>query len=152
MSIRSVINALAIFDSCLVSENYGKCGLVASCNFWHASTVHQPDFFSLVSWFSEDVAPLQHAFSLSFDRCLTPNADVRPDIIEVSSRISDIMMKFVDNLCASYNSLERRAERDRKRAQKYFLESNRTRMCGPLQPVRSENYWPIIHHYNLSVS
>ncbi|XP_050988014.1 serine/threonine-protein kinase Nek10 [Labeo rohita] len=65
--------------------------------------------------------------------CLTPNADVRPDIIEVSSRISDIMMKFVDSLCASYNSLERRAERDRKRAQKYFLESNRTRMCSPLQ-------------------
>ncbi|XP_016319803.1 serine/threonine-protein kinase Nek10 [Sinocyclocheilus anshuiensis] len=65
--------------------------------------------------------------------CLTPNADVRPDIIEVSSRISDIMMKFVDSLCASYNSLERRAERDRKRAQKYFLESNRTRMCRPLQ-------------------
>ncbi|XP_058602606.1 serine/threonine-protein kinase Nek10 isoform X1 [Onychostoma macrolepis] len=60
--------------------------------------------------------------------CLSPNADVRPDIIEVSSRISDIMMKFVDNLCASYNSLERRAERDRKRAQKYFLESNRTRI------------------------
>ncbi|KAK2903619.1 hypothetical protein Q8A67_008332 [Cirrhinus molitorella] len=65
--------------------------------------------------------------------CLTPNADVRPDIIEVSSRISDLMMKFVDNLCASYNSLERRAERDRKRAQKYFLESNRTRMWSPMQ-------------------
>ncbi|CAM4696395.1 unnamed protein product [Leuciscus chuanchicus] len=65
--------------------------------------------------------------------CLTPNADVRPDIIEVSSRISDMMMKFVDSLCASHNSLERRAERDRKRAQKYFLESNRTRMCGSLR-------------------
>ncbi|XP_043118026.1 serine/threonine-protein kinase Nek10 isoform X2 [Puntigrus tetrazona] len=66
--------------------------------------------------------------------CLTPNADERPDIIEVSSGISDVMMKFVDNLCASYNSLEKRAERDRKRAQKYFLESNRTRMWGPMQP------------------
>ncbi|XP_067305596.1 serine/threonine-protein kinase Nek10 [Pseudorasbora parva] len=64
--------------------------------------------------------------------CLTPNADMRPDIIEVGSRISDIMMKFVDSLCTSHNSLERRAERDRKRAQKYFLESNRTRMCCPL--------------------
>ncbi|XP_056332123.1 serine/threonine-protein kinase Nek10 [Danio aesculapii] len=65
--------------------------------------------------------------------CLTPNADIRPDIIEVSSRISDIMMRFVDSLCVSHNALERRAERDRKRAQKYFLESNRTRMCGPTQ-------------------
>uniref|UniRef100_A0A672SY90 Protein kinase domain-containing protein n=1 Tax=Sinocyclocheilus grahami TaxID=75366 RepID=A0A672SY90_SINGR len=84
--------------------------------------------------------------------CLTPNADVRPDIIKVSSRISDIMMKFVDNLCASYNSLERRAERDRKRAQKYFLESNRTRMCRPLQRVRLINYWTFLHYYNLSVA
>ncbi|XP_055067731.2 serine/threonine-protein kinase Nek10 isoform X1 [Misgurnus anguillicaudatus] len=67
--------------------------------------------------------------------CLTPNPNMRPDIIEVSSRISDIMMRFVDGLCASHNSLERRAERDRKRAQKYFLESNRTRMCGPQQSM-----------------
>lgn len=66
---------------------------------------------------------------------------MRPDIIEVSSRISDMMMKFVDSLCASHNSLERRAERDRKRAQKYFLESNRTRMCGSLRQVWSDNYW-----------
>ncbi|XP_051999220.1 serine/threonine-protein kinase Nek10 [Xyrauchen texanus] len=65
--------------------------------------------------------------------CLTPNADMRPDIIEVSARISDIMMKFVDSLCASYNSLERRAERDRKRAQKYFLERNKTSMYSPQQ-------------------
>ncbi|XP_057195516.1 serine/threonine-protein kinase Nek10 isoform X1 [Triplophysa rosa] len=71
--------------------------------------------------------------------CLTPNADLRPDIIEVSSRISDIMMRFVDSLCASHNSLERRAERDRKRAQKYFLESNRTRMCRPPQSVKIQD-------------
>ncbi len=149
--MRSVINALAIFDSCLLSLRImGNVVLLLPV----ISGMHQQctSLVFVVSWFSEDVAPLQHAFSLSFDRCLTPNADVRPDIIEVSSRISDIMMKFVDNLCASYNSLERRAERDRKRAQKYFLESNRTRMCGPLQPVRSENYWTIIHRYNLSVS
>lgn len=74
-------------------------------------------------------------------RCLTPNADERPDIVEVSSRISDIMMKFVDSLCASHNSLERRAERDRKRAQKYFLESNRTRMCIPLHQVWTTGYF-----------
>uniref|UniRef100_A0A673HDY0 Protein kinase domain-containing protein n=1 Tax=Sinocyclocheilus rhinocerous TaxID=307959 RepID=A0A673HDY0_9TELE len=83
--------------------------------------------------------------------CLTPNADVRPDIIEVSSRISDIMMKFVDNLCASYNSLERRAERDRKRAQKYFLESNRTRMCRPLQQVQKQKRFLTLHpEYSLN--
>ncbi|TRY60200.1 hypothetical protein DNTS_006760, partial [Danionella cerebrum] len=60
--------------------------------------------------------------------CLAPNADSRPDIVQVSSRISDIMMKFVDSLSISHNTLERKAERDRKRAQKYFLESNKSRM------------------------
>ncbi|CAB1333417.1 unnamed protein product [Coregonus sp. 'balchen'] len=57
--------------------------------------------------------------------CLTTDADLRPDIVEVSSKISDIMMRFMDSLYTSQNALERRAERDRKRAQKYFLESHR---------------------------
>ncbi|XP_036394617.1 serine/threonine-protein kinase Nek10 [Megalops cyprinoides] len=57
--------------------------------------------------------------------CLTPDADSRPDIVEVSARISDIMMKFMDSLCASQHALERKLERDRKRAQKYFLETNK---------------------------
>uniref|UniRef100_A0A8C9SC81 NIMA related kinase 10 n=1 Tax=Scleropages formosus TaxID=113540 RepID=A0A8C9SC81_SCLFO len=58
--------------------------------------------------------------------CLTPDADLRPDIVEVSSRISDLMMRFMDSLCTSQHTLERKLERDRKRAQKYFLEAN----CG----------------------
>ncbi|XP_042561426.1 serine/threonine-protein kinase Nek10-like [Clupea harengus] len=60
--------------------------------------------------------------------CLTPDPDSRPDIVEVSAGISDVLMKFMDNLCASHQALERRAERDRKRAQKYFLESNQVRL------------------------
>uniref|UniRef100_A0AAZ3Q9E3 Protein kinase domain-containing protein n=1 Tax=Oncorhynchus tshawytscha TaxID=74940 RepID=A0AAZ3Q9E3_ONCTS len=60
--------------------------------------------------------------------CLTTDADLRPDIVEVSSKISDIMMRFMDSLHTSQNALERRAERDRKRAQKYFLESHRCRV------------------------
>ncbi|XP_021415731.2 serine/threonine-protein kinase Nek10 isoform X2 [Oncorhynchus mykiss] len=60
--------------------------------------------------------------------CLTTDADLRPDIVEVSSKISDIMMRFMDSLNTSQNALERRAERDRKRAQKYFLESHRGRV------------------------
>uniref|UniRef100_A0A7N8Y9Y0 Serine/threonine-protein kinase Nek10 n=1 Tax=Mastacembelus armatus TaxID=205130 RepID=A0A7N8Y9Y0_9TELE len=57
--------------------------------------------------------------------CLTPDADQRPDIVAVSSRISDLMMRLMDGLYASQNALERRAERDRKRAQKYFLERHK---------------------------
>ncbi|KAK2845042.1 hypothetical protein Q5P01_011701 [Channa striata] len=59
--------------------------------------------------------------------CLTPDADQRPDIVAVSSRISDHMMKLMDGLYTSQNALERRAERDRKRAQKYFLERHKRR-------------------------
>uniref|UniRef100_A0AAY5KD34 Protein kinase domain-containing protein n=1 Tax=Esox lucius TaxID=8010 RepID=A0AAY5KD34_ESOLU len=63
--------------------------------------------------------------------CLTPDADMRPDIVEVSSKISDIIMRFMDSLYISQHALERRAERDRKRAQKYFLERHR----GRAEPV-----------------
>ncbi|XP_030606553.1 serine/threonine-protein kinase Nek10 [Archocentrus centrarchus] len=60
--------------------------------------------------------------------CLSPDADQRPDIVAVSSRISDLMMRLMDGLYTSQNALERRAERDRKRAQKYFLERDKIRM------------------------
>ncbi|KAA8591876.1 hypothetical protein FQN60_017250 [Etheostoma spectabile] len=59
--------------------------------------------------------------------CLNPDADQRPDIVAVSSRISDLMMRLMDGLYTSQNALERRAERDRKRAQKYFLEKHKSR-------------------------
>ncbi|KAM6935607.1 serine/threonine-protein kinase Nek10 [Lycodopsis pacificus] len=59
--------------------------------------------------------------------CLCPDADRRPDIVAVSSRISDLMMRRMDGLHTSQNALERRAERDRKRAQKYFLERHKSR-------------------------
>ncbi|KAM9852045.1 serine/threonine-protein kinase Nek10 [Aulostomus maculatus] len=63
--------------------------------------------------------------------CLSPDADQRPDVVAVGSRISDLMMRLMDGLYTSQNALERRAERDRKRAQKYFLErhKNRTNCC-----------------------
>ncbi|XP_041844531.1 serine/threonine-protein kinase Nek10 [Melanotaenia boesemani] len=60
--------------------------------------------------------------------CLSPDADQRPDIVAVSSRISDLMMRLMDGLYTSQNALERRVERDRKRAQKYFLERQESRM------------------------
>uniref|UniRef100_A0A3P9KSP4 NIMA-related kinase 10 n=1 Tax=Oryzias latipes TaxID=8090 RepID=A0A3P9KSP4_ORYLA len=53
--------------------------------------------------------------------CLAPDAEQRPDVVAVSSRISDVMMRLMDGLYTSHNALERRAERDRKRAQKCFM-------------------------------
>uniref|UniRef100_A0AAQ5X1B3 NIMA-related kinase 10 n=1 Tax=Amphiprion ocellaris TaxID=80972 RepID=A0AAQ5X1B3_AMPOC len=58
--------------------------------------------------------------------CLSPDAEQRPDIVAVSSRISDLMMRLMDVLYTSHNALERRAERDRKRAQKYFHEKHKS--------------------------
>lgn len=58
-------------------------------------------------------------------RCLTPDAESRPDIVEVSSMISDVMMKYLDGLANSQLVLERKLERERKRTQRYFMEANR---------------------------
>ncbi|KAK1806379.1 hypothetical protein P4O66_004891, partial [Electrophorus voltai] len=60
--------------------------------------------------------------------CLTPNADLRPDVVQVSSRICDLIMRFLDGLSTSYNTLEKRAEQEWRRAQKYCLENNRTKL------------------------
>uniref|UniRef100_A0A8D0DQ43 NIMA related kinase 10 n=1 Tax=Salvator merianae TaxID=96440 RepID=A0A8D0DQ43_SALMN len=58
-------------------------------------------------------------------RCLTPDAENRPDIVEVSSMISDVMMKYLDGLSVSQLVLERKLERERRRTQRYFMEANR---------------------------
>lgn len=68
--------------------------------------------------------------TLSSLRCLTPDAEARPDIVEVSSMISDIMMKYLDSLSTSQLALERKLERERRRTQRYFMEANRNAvMC-----------------------
>ncbi|MGH0142043.1 UNVERIFIED_CONTAM: hypothetical protein FKN15_075074 [Acipenser sinensis] len=65
-------------------------------------------------------------------RCLTPDAELRPDIVEVSARISDVMMKYVDGLCMSQLALEKKLDRERRRTQKYFLEANRSALSCPV--------------------
>ncbi|XP_077382191.1 serine/threonine-protein kinase Nek10 isoform X2 [Festucalex cinctus] len=58
--------------------------------------------------------------------CLSPDPERRPDIMAVSSRIADLMMMQMDALYVSHYALEKRAERDRKRAQKYFLDGRQS--------------------------
>lgn len=60
-----------------------------------------------------------------FHRCLTPDAETRPDIVEVSSVISDVMMRYLDGLSTSHLTLEKKLERERRRTQRYFMEANR---------------------------
>ncbi|XP_052046668.1 serine/threonine-protein kinase Nek10 isoform X5 [Apodemus sylvaticus] len=63
--------------------------------------------------------------TILYSWCLTPDAEARPDIVEVSSMISDVMMKYLDSLSTSQLALERKLERERRRTQRYFMEANR---------------------------
>ncbi|XP_028280369.1 serine/threonine-protein kinase Nek10 [Parambassis ranga] len=119
------------------NEPYGeKADIWAlGCILYHMVTL-QPPFYSsnMLSLASKIVEAVydpveEGAFSERVTDmirwCLSPDADQRPDIVAVGSRISDLMMQLMDGLYASQNALERRAERDRKRAQKYFLERHK---------------------------
>ncbi|XP_056376029.1 serine/threonine-protein kinase Nek10 isoform X2 [Hyla sarda] len=63
--------------------------------------------------------------SNTIKRCLTSDADLRPDIVEVCALISDVMMRYMDSLSSCQIALEKKLERERKRAQKYFIEANK---------------------------
>ncbi|XP_022621543.1 serine/threonine-protein kinase Nek10 [Seriola dumerili] len=136
------------------SEPYGeKADIWAlGCILYQMATL-QPPFYSsnmlsLASKIVEAVyEPIEEgAFSERVTDmirwCLSPDADQRPDIVSVSSRISDLMMRLMDGLYTSQNALERRAERDRKRAQRYFLERHKSRMncCLSNQILQSGDF------------
>ncbi|XP_072316847.1 serine/threonine-protein kinase Nek10 [Eucyclogobius newberryi] len=55
---------------------------------------------------------------------LSPSPEQRPDIVQVSSSISELVMRAMDRLHTSHNALEHKAQRDRNRAHRYFLERN----------------------------
>ncbi|XP_074981836.1 serine/threonine-protein kinase Nek10 isoform X7 [Caretta caretta] len=63
--------------------------------------------------------------TILYSWCLTPDAETRPDIVGVSSMISDVMMKYLDGLSTSQFALEKKLERERRRTQRYFMEANR---------------------------
>ncbi|XP_035261278.1 serine/threonine-protein kinase Nek10 isoform X2 [Anguilla anguilla] len=123
------------------SEPYGEKADVwaTGCILYQMATLHPPFYSSnmlslatkIVEGVYEPVVPglFSERVTDIIKWCLTPDPDLRPDIVEVSSRISDIMMKCMDALYASQHALERKLERDRKRAQKYFLETNRGGLC-----------------------
>lgn len=86
------------------------------CNHWYHTFY---PIYGAILWFQS-----KYFFSVMGCpvRCLTPDPSERPDIVTISSRIPDLIMRVMDSLYVSQSALERRAERDRKRAQKYFLE------------------------------
>ncbi|XP_014404710.1 PREDICTED: serine/threonine-protein kinase Nek10 [Myotis brandtii] len=78
----------------------------------------------------------------TISRCLTPDAEARPDIVEVSSMISDVMMKYLDSLSTSQLALEKKLERERRRTQRYFMEANRNAITchHELAPLSQETF------------
>ncbi|XP_067609632.1 serine/threonine-protein kinase Nek10 isoform X1 [Pseudorca crassidens] len=126
----------------LKSEPYGEKADVwaAGCILYQMATLNPPfystNMLSLATKIVEAVyEPVPEGIysekvTTIISRCLTPDAETRPDIVEVSSMISDVMMKYVDNLSASQLTLEKKLERERRHTQRYFMEANRnTVMC-----------------------
>ncbi|XP_028374093.1 serine/threonine-protein kinase Nek10 isoform X1 [Phyllostomus discolor] len=121
----------------LKSEPYGEKADVwaAGCILYQMATLHPPfyssNMLSLATKIVEAVYEPVPAGIYSekvtdtISRCLTPDAEARPDIVEVSSVISDVMMKYLDSLSASQLALEKKLERERRRTQRYFMEANR---------------------------
>uniref|UniRef100_A0A8D1UY21 Protein kinase domain-containing protein n=1 Tax=Sus scrofa TaxID=9823 RepID=A0A8D1UY21_PIG len=121
----------------LKSEPYGEKADVwaAGCILYQMATLTPPfystNMLSLATKIVEaayDPVPegiYSEKVTTTISRCLTPDAEARPDIVEVSSMISDVMMKYLDNLSTSQLALERKLDRERRRTQRYFMEANR---------------------------
>uniref|UniRef100_A0A493SVJ1 Protein kinase domain-containing protein n=1 Tax=Anas platyrhynchos platyrhynchos TaxID=8840 RepID=A0A493SVJ1_ANAPP len=119
------------------SEPYGEKADVwaAGCILYQMATLNPP-FYStnMLSLATKIVGAVyepvpdglySEKVSLTIKRCLTPDAETRPDIVEVSSLLSDVMMKYLDVLSTSHLMLEKKMERERRRTQRYFMEANR---------------------------
>ncbi|XP_035172598.1 serine/threonine-protein kinase Nek10 isoform X2 [Oxyura jamaicensis] len=119
------------------SEPYGEKADVwaAGCILYQMATLNPP-FYStnMLSLATKIVGAVyepvpeglySEKVSLTIKRCLTPDAETRPDIVEVSSLLSDVMMKYLDVLSTSHLMLEKKVERERRRTQRYFMEANR---------------------------
>lgn len=80
--------------------------------------------------------------SFTIKRCLTPDAETRPDIVEVSSLLSDVMMKYLDILSTSHITLEKKLDRERRRTQRYFMEANRNAaVCQHQLSILPQNHY-----------
>ncbi|NXJ11995.1 NEK10 kinase, partial [Odontophorus gujanensis] len=138
-------------------EPYGEKADVwaAGCILYQMATLNPP-FYStnmlslatkIVGAVYEPVPDGLYSEKVSFaiKRCLTPDAETRPDIVEVSSLLSDVMMKYLDVLSTSHLMLEKKLDRERRRTQRYFTESNRNAVARQHQL----SILPQNHYYKL---
>ncbi|KAK3775072.1 hypothetical protein RRG08_048282 [Elysia crispata] len=57
--------------------------------------------------------------------CLSVQPDDRPDILDLSGQLSNILLTKIDDLRISRTALEKKLDRERKRTQKHFVEANK---------------------------
>nr|XP_020848996.1 serine/threonine-protein kinase Nek10 isoform X6 [Phascolarctos cinereus] len=137
----------------LKSEPYGEKADIwaAGCILYQMATLNPPfystNMLSLATKIVEAVyEPVQEGIysekvTIIISRCLTPDAEARPDVVEVSSMISDVMMKYLDGLSTSQLALEKKLERERRRTQRYFMEANRNAVtCHHELAILSHRY------------
>ncbi|NWX07254.1 NEK10 kinase, partial [Caloenas nicobarica] len=146
------------------SEPYGEKADVwaAGCILYQMATLNPP-FYStnmlslatkIVEALYEPVPEGLYSEKVSFTikRCLTPDAEARPDVVEVSSLLSDVMMKYLDVLSISHLMLEKKLDRERRRTQRYFMEANRNAVTQhhQLSILSQKNYKKLSLHSSSS--
>ncbi|NWS62149.1 NEK10 kinase, partial [Chunga burmeisteri] len=146
------------------SEPYGEKADVwaAGCILYQMATLNPP-FYStnMLSLATKIVGAVyepvpeglySEKVSLTIKRCLTPDAEARPDIVEVSSLLSDVMMKYLDVLSTSHLMLEKKLDRERRRTQRYFMEANQNAVTcrHQLSILSQKNYEKLSLHSSSS--
>ncbi|XP_069770121.1 serine/threonine-protein kinase Nek10 isoform X2 [Narcine bancroftii] len=122
------------------SEPYGEKADIwaAGCILYQMATLNPPFYSSNMLSLATKIVeatyePIpkghySHKVHEIVKRCLTPDSEARPDVVEVSAMISNIMMKYMDNLCTIQITMEKKLDRERQRTQRYFMEANRNFM------------------------
>ncbi|NXE48257.1 NEK10 kinase, partial [Casuarius casuarius] len=146
------------------SEPYGEKADVwaAGCILYQMATL-SPPFYStnMLSLAAKIVGAVyepvpegvySEKVSVTIKRCLTPDAETRPDIVEVSSLVSEVMMKYLDILSTSHLMLEKKLDRERTRTQRYFMEANQNAVTyhHQLSILSQEHYGKLSLHSSSS--
>lgn len=59
--------------------------------------------------------------ALFLSSCICKSVDDRPDTVELASQIADKLLVHVDNLRINQITLEKKLEKERKKAQRYNI-------------------------------
>lgn len=57
-------------------------------------------------------------YSCFLHSCLTVSPEARPDVLELSGKLTDLILVYIDNLRITQAGLQRKLDRERKRTQK----------------------------------